>query len=86
MKKIILVIALIMPVGIFVFLKIFGKNEFAVAPLYRSGAIDVPDGCAGTTYQVPYTLPDEALEAVGVPLDKAFTVIPFQLDQRDRML
>lgn len=86
MKKIVLTLALILPIGIFLFLKIFGKNEFAVAPLYQAGTIAAPDGCVGTGYEAPYHVPDDALAAVGVPLDKPFTVIPFQLDQRDRML
>lgn len=55
MKAIFLFLALILPVCIFIFLKIFGKNEFQVKPLF----IDSPplaSDCPGVS--VPYVLHD----------------------------
>lgn len=56
-QVIILFSALILPVSIFIFLKIFGKNEFNVPPLYQDGEVEVPEGC-NVTITVPYLIPD----------------------------
>lgn len=47
--------ALALPVAIFLFLKFFGKNEFAVEPLYQTS---VPSAGCDYAYQVPYVVPD----------------------------
>ncbi|MBL7845444.1 MAG: hypothetical protein JNK44_16395 [Cyclobacteriaceae bacterium] len=44
LKLVLLLMALALPVLIFMFLKFFGKNEFAVEPLYQDGAPAV-EGC-----------------------------------------
>jgi hypothetical protein len=55
-KKILyLFLALLLPGLIFVFLKRFGKNEFAL-PIYYQDGVDVTD--CNMTYTVPYLLPD----------------------------
>ena len=61
LKKIILFVALPLPVVVFLFLKFFGKNEFDV-PVYWSDGINV-SGCKPQT--APYILPDSALNAWG---------------------
>lgn len=43
-KSILLILALVLPVLIFVFLKFFGKNEFTVEPLFAQGP-PVTNGC-----------------------------------------
>ncbi len=55
-KIVFLGLALILPVLIFVFLKFFGKNEFAVEALFQNGAIKSIQGCAPVN--VPYHIPD----------------------------
>jgi len=55
-KAIFLFLALLLPVFVFLFLKMFGRNEFAVAPLYTTVSPDVPAGCAPVS--IPYHLPD----------------------------
>lgn len=57
-----LFVALLLPTGIFLFLKIFGKNEFEVKPLYQDAAGPVQAGCYPV--QVPYHLPDSIFSQV----------------------
>lgn len=57
---IILISALILPVSIFLFLKIFGKNEFDVPPLYQEGKVEVYEDC-NTHITTPYLLPDSII-------------------------
>jgi len=64
MKKIILVITLIVPVGIFVFLRFFGKNEFSI-PVYYENANDIPNIGCGITYTTPYQVADSTLTNIG---------------------
>jgi hypothetical protein len=53
-KIIFLFVALLLPACIFVFLKIFGKNEFAVAPLFQTEAPVLPSACGQAT--TPYVV------------------------------
>jgi hypothetical protein len=63
-KKIILFVALGVPVLVFIFLKLFGKNEFDVPVYYSQGIGRELPGCKTST-QVPYALPDSLLKAWG---------------------
>lgn len=57
-KKIIfLFLALLLPVLIFLFLKVFGRNRFDVPLLYESGVVDKPAECH-FSYPAPYVLHD----------------------------
>jgi hypothetical protein len=71
MKKIILFVALPLPVLVFIFLKLFGKNEFEV-PVYWSEGVNVA-GCISRS--APYILPDSALNAWGWKGDKATLIV-----------
>lgn len=55
-KGILLFLALLMPAVIFIFLKMFGKNEFNVAPLFQT-EINKADGC-NMDYVTPYRVAD----------------------------
>jgi hypothetical protein len=72
-KKAILIIALILPIGVFMFLKFFGRNQFEVQPLFqeRSDVID----CAGE-YQFPYVIPDSISHQWKIK-EYELTVVPF---------
>ena len=59
-KVLFLFLALGLPIVVFVFLKLFGKNQFAVAPLFQD-SIQSPVGCNSFAYQTPYTIPDSLL-------------------------
>lgn len=73
MKKIILFVALPLPVIVFIFLKLFGKNEFDVPVYYVNGVEKNIPGC--NSYGSPYTLPDSALNAWGWKGAKATLIV-----------
>ncbi|HZY78809.1 MAG TPA: hypothetical protein VFE50_04755 [Cyclobacteriaceae bacterium] len=64
MKKIILFVALGVPILVFIFLKFFGKNEFDIPVYYAEGIGRQLPGC-NSSNTVPYLLPDSALNAWG---------------------
>jgi hypothetical protein len=63
MKKLILTIAFALPVAIFLFLKLFGRNEFAVEPLFQNDVITV-DGECGEAYKAPYVVAQTVLSDI----------------------
>jgi hypothetical protein len=76
-KKIVfLFLALLFPVCIFLFLKIFGKNEFDVAPLHQDGVPAAPEPCK-LSYASPYTLPDSVMELIGNGTQTPLTILNF---------
>jgi hypothetical protein len=64
MKKFVLIAALLLPVGIFIFLKFFGKNEFTIPVYYETGVEHPPAGC-NRSYDVPYLVSDSLLNNIG---------------------
>lgn len=76
-KKIVyLVLALALPVSIFLFLKIFGKNQFEVEPFFKEGVVNVPEGCQ----QPPsgeYRVPIEILEQMAWTTNDALALYYF---------
>jgi hypothetical protein len=73
MKKIILFVALPLPVLFFIFLKFFGKNEFDIPVYYSEGVTREIPGCK--SYPTPYVLPDSALNAWGWKGEKATIIV-----------
>lgn len=59
-KAVFLISALILPVAIFLFLKIFGRNEFQVAPLHQQGSMEAPANCP-YQYETPYRVADSLI-------------------------
>lgn len=55
-KLILLFLALLLPVCIFLFLKIFGKNQFSVAPLFTDVLPENTSEC-GVAIALPYQIP-----------------------------
>lgn len=62
-QTVILVVAFVMPIGIFIFLKTMGKNEFEVQPLHQQGVMNVSTEC-GVAYTTPYRVPMNVLTDV----------------------
>jgi hypothetical protein len=65
-KALFLFLALLLPVGIFIFLRLFGKNEFEVPAFYQDKSPMVAE--CNFTYTAPYVVPDSVmarLAAVG---------------------
>lgn len=66
-KVIFLFLAFLLPVLIFLFLRFFGKNEFAVEPLYSTEAPEVPSGCSPVS--IPYHVPDSIKKSLALEND-----------------
>ena len=64
MKKVILIVALLFPIGVFIFLRFFGKNEFSIPIYYESGMVDIPSKC-NQSYTTPYHVSDTTLLKFG---------------------
>jgi hypothetical protein len=65
-KTVFLFLALLLPVGVFLFLKFFGKNRFDVPVLFESELPAATHAC-GVHYTLPYRVPD----SVAAPLFQA---------------
>ncbi len=70
-KTIFLFLALVLPVCIFLFLKMFGRNEFAVPALYTDTYPEIHENCG--IVKLPYYIPDSILAML--PLDKDSLVV-----------
>jgi hypothetical protein len=68
-KFIYLLLALILPVGVFIFLRSFGKNEFAIPIYYEHGVEDQRPGCL-YAYSAPYRVPDSIMLQIGRTTNK----------------
>lgn len=76
-KKIVyLFIALLLPIAVFLFLKFFGKNEFAVTPLFQSEK-ELPSGNCAYSYDVPYTIPDSVFSLLRIQSRSELVVVIF---------
>ena len=79
-KKILfLFLALMLPVCIFLFLKIFGKNRFDVPLLFQEKDDTFPTAC-GIDYQAPYMLPDSVLNMFRRNAETPLYIISFAAD------
>lgn len=75
-KTFLLLAALVLPIATFLFLKFFGKNEFAVAPLFQDA---VPSTGCGYQYELPYVVPD----SLTAPPGKELLVMTFLGNQKN---
>jgi hypothetical protein len=64
MKRLILVLALVLPIGIFIFLRYFGKNEFTI-PVYYEQGVEINQSDCNRNYSVPYIVADSVLRKIG---------------------
>lgn len=77
-KKILfLILALLLPAILFLFLKMFGRNEFDVPVLYQEGIENAPATC-NYHYPVPYRIADTVMAAL--PLNKRDSLFVFYFD------
>lgn len=79
-KGLFLFLALLLPVIVFVFLKLFGKNEFGVEPLFQD-TVESRNGCSSISYLTPYTIPDSTLAKLDWNKNDFITLIIF--DDKD---
>ena len=75
-KLVFLLLALILPVGIFIFLKVFGRNEFHV-PVMHEKTAEVPLDC-GFEYSAPYLIHDSVATLLKINHADSLYVIYFQ--------
>jgi hypothetical protein len=73
-KVIVLIAALAAPVAVFLFLKFFGTNEFAVEPLFQDA---VPENDCNVEYQLPYRIPDSVRSTLPFSESTAFVIVGF---------
>jgi len=66
-KGVFLFLALLLPIFIFLFLKFFGKNEFAVRPLFQDAAPEPQTGCR--PIKIPYHIPDSVFNTLAFERD-----------------
>lgn len=64
-KSLFLFLALLFPVLIFLFLKMFGRNEFEVPVLHQQADFIPPSGC-GFQYPTPYRIADSVMAKLEV--------------------
>lgn len=75
-KLIFLTLALLLPVAIFIFLKLFGRNEFNVPPMHQEGSIETPVNC-NFTYTAPYHVPDSVIASLHLTKPDSLYVLYF---------
>jgi hypothetical protein len=63
-KLVYLFLALLLPIGVFLFLRAFGKNEFSIPIYYETEMPEHPASCQ-YSYKTPYTIPDSILHKAG---------------------
>jgi hypothetical protein len=81
-KKILfLFLALLLPICVFLFLKLFGKNEFAVQPLFQDSLPENFSGCPPV--QLPYKIHTETLSQIISDTD-SLGLIYFKTDNSSR--
>jgi hypothetical protein len=71
-KPVFLFLALLLPILIFLFLKFFGKNEFAVRPLFQDAAPEPQPGCQQV--RIPYHIPDSVFHSLAFEHDSLVIV------------
>jgi hypothetical protein len=82
-KSIFLSLALILPVIVFVFLKIFGKNKFEI-PVFHDKKVEVVAGC-DYKYVAPYLLPDSVLAMIDWKGNEATLIMFSKMEGEGKM-
>jgi hypothetical protein len=77
-KGLYLVLALVLPVGVFLFLKFFGKNQFDVPQMFQE-EIAINSDCR-SEYSFPYVIPDSIAKEFQVEEMNKLTLIVFVED------
>jgi hypothetical protein len=72
-KTVILILAFVLPICIFIFLKLFGRNEFDVPPLFATTPPPAVEGC-DRNVSLPYTVPDSIWSSFRIKPDSLFVI------------
>jgi hypothetical protein len=79
-KVLFLFLALLLPACVFVFLKMFGKNEFEVPLLHQEGTIEPSPEC-NFNYATPYTISDSVMSRVETEGSASLYLLSFSNDE-----
>ena len=79
-----LFLALLLPVGVFVFLKTFGRNEFEVPVRHAEGTIEVPLNCQ-FEYATPYRIADSIMTVLNLNRNDSVFVFYFDASLKTAM-
>lgn len=82
-QTVILILAMVVPIGVFIFLKVFGNNQFAVEPLHQTGVISPVASECGIKYEAPYYVPKNVLEDLGWTSADSLTLYIFDSESFD---
>ncbi len=72
-KFVYLALALLVPIGIFLVLRNFGKNRFDL-PVYHAESLPALAVECGYTYEVPYVVSDSTSAQLGITLPAVFMI------------
>jgi len=81
-KLVFLMLALLAPVTIFIFLKLFGRNEFHVPVLHEERLPGIAASC-DFDYHLPYRIADSVITAFDVNRDDSVYVFSFKREHAD---
>lgn len=82
-KLLILFFAFLLPILIFLFLKMFGKNEFEV-PVLFADSVSAPANCSLYQYASPYVLSDSIQSNISFSRNDTLTIVVFEDGVRDK--
>jgi hypothetical protein len=83
-QGILLFLALLLPICVFIFLKIFGKNEFEVPPMFANGLPSATAGCPDQP-SLPYRIPNNISERLELNKDSLACIYFSQAKNLDRV-
>lgn len=80
-KAVLLFLALLLPACIFLFLRIFGKNEFNVVPLFQDNKVKITRKECGEII-FPYNVPSEVLDQI-ITTNDSLAIVCFDTPDED---
>lgn len=83
-KIIFLILALLVPGLVFVFLKMFGRNEFQVPVLHQESVPERTKNC-DVPYRAPYLVADSIIRTLGLNAEDSLYVFNFDAAQGDAL-
>jgi hypothetical protein len=83
-QPILLFLALLLPIAVFLFLKMFGRNEFRVPALFVDALPEISSDCSNPR-TLPYRIQSEETQRLGISIDSLACVVVSKGQQKDRL-
>jgi hypothetical protein len=83
-QTILLFLALLLPIVVFLFLKMFGRNEFRVPALFVDALPELSVDCHNTR-SLPYRIQNQEAEQMGIIIDSLACIIFSKGQENDRL-